>query len=1070
MAITTLISRTAEVLRALRGLWMVIAVVALMAAATSTAHAQTYTVSVSNDDGTGGTMNTLSWAILQANNNGSGTIDVTVDTTLSGSLLAINDAGTVTISGNNHIVDAVSNQAFTVAQGTAFISDLTVKNALAQGGAGGSGNGGGGGGLGAGGALYIGDNNAMNVVNVTISNVTFQNNQAQGGAGGTGDGTSANGGNGGGYDANANSPTAGTGGATGSTGSGLGGGYGGGGAGSGSSGTAGGAGNGGGDGGAPGVGGGGGLALGGAVFVANGSSLTITNSTNADNTNSVVGGAGGTGAAGNGTTGSPNGGAVYVGIGSTAVFDNSGSNVTISGNIYSNGQITISGTATGVVYFTGNTTNSSLSTGTNVDSGTLSGNTNSLEGTLTNSGTIIFDQSTTGTFNGSINGSGNVRLVGTGLVIFSAANSYTGGTSVEAGTLQGTTSNIQGNIVNDTNVTFNQNFSGTYAGNISGPGSLTITSSGTVFMTGVNSSTGPTTVSSGIYSLDSTTSSAITVSQSATLAGTGVVNNNVTNFGNISPGNSGIGTLTINGNYSAQSTSTFIVDINNAGTTPGVNNDLVQVNGNVALGDGQVQVHGGTSTYTTGSRYYFLEYSGSRNGTFSSITDDMPFFDTSLVYGSNYVAFDIFRSTTAYASIAQNFNQLGVATYLDQQANGSMGAFSSFYDLINSQTTAGAQSAFQQLEGEVNATAAQLMVQDTVYMYLLLRRGANGQQPIARAPTLRDTADEYALAPADGEDDIILVNTRATPAIATDGDAKLPEAVAQARQRLFRRAPRRQTYWTGWTTGYGVGGDAFTNGNAGGATYGFGGSIVALDRAVSEVLKFGIFGAYNHLELKVANPAQYNQANDGQFGTYLRAADDVKHFLFAGSVGFDTYNSRRTLNIGTFSNNALANYNGWQASSYGEFGITKSGWFTDWQPFVGMQYIYVRQNAFTETGADPVNLQVAGTNTHALRNLLGTRASWSCYTDRCGRIAPELRAIWLHEYLNPETSLNSTFAGVGGAGFATKGLNFGRDWAVLGGGITCFANECTSVAINYDLQVNAVQAFHVGSGTYTRRW
>jgi len=46
---------------------------------------------------------------------------------------------------------------------------------------------------------------------------------------------------------------------------------------------------------------------------------------------------------------------------------------------------------------------------------------------------------------------------------------------------------------------------------------------------------------------------------------------------------------------------------------------------------------------------------------------------------------------------------------------------------------------------------------------------------------------------------------------------------------------------------------------------------------------------------------------------------------------------------------------------------------------------------------------------------------------------PTARALWLHEFLNPETTLNMTFAGVGGPSFATQGLNFGRDWAVLGG-------------------------------------
>jgi outer membrane autotransporter protein len=79
-------------------------------------------------------------------------------------------------------------------------------------------------------------------------------------------------------------------------------------------------------------------------------------------------------------------------------------------------------------------------------------------------------------------------------------------------------------------------------------------------------------------------------------------------------------------------------------------------------------------------------------------------------------------------------------------------------------------------------------------------------------------------------------------------------------------------------------------------------------------------------------------------------------------------------------------------------------------------------------------------------------------------VVPELRAIWMHEFLAPETALNSRFAGIAGASFGTRGLNFGRDWAVLGGGVNWILTNNFSLFANYDIQVNARQAFHVGSG------
>jgi uncharacterized protein with beta-barrel porin domain len=75
---------------------------------------------------------------------------------------------------------------------TVTVSNLSIQNVVAQGGAGGSSRGGGGGGLGAGGGLFVNQN-----ANVTITNVSFGNSAARGGAGGANSGAGLGGGGGG---------------------------------------------------------------------------------------------------------------------------------------------------------------------------------------------------------------------------------------------------------------------------------------------------------------------------------------------------------------------------------------------------------------------------------------------------------------------------------------------------------------------------------------------------------------------------------------------------------------------------------------------------------------------------------------------------------------------------------------------------------------------------------------------------------------------------------------------------------------------------------------------------------
>jgi autotransporter-associated beta strand protein len=113
------------------------------------------------------------------------------------------EGGGFTINGGSLV------RPLMVYSGEVTISNVTISNGMAKGGTGGSGaDGGGGGGLGAGGALFV-NSGAV----VTVENVTFLNNTATGGDGGTGgSGSGVGGGGGGGFGAVGGSGNAGGGG------------------------------------------------------------------------------------------------------------------------------------------------------------------------------------------------------------------------------------------------------------------------------------------------------------------------------------------------------------------------------------------------------------------------------------------------------------------------------------------------------------------------------------------------------------------------------------------------------------------------------------------------------------------------------------------------------------------------------------------------------------------------------------------------------------------------------------------------------------------------------------------
>jgi outer membrane autotransporter protein len=305
------------------------------------------------------------------------------------------------------------------------------------------------------------------------------------------------------------------------------------------------------------------------------------------------------------------------------VFNRSDS-VIFPGTISGTGSVTQAGGGTTVL-----TAGNSYGGGTTIAAGTLQlgngGSSGSIVGDVTDNGRLAFNRSDISTFGGTVSGTGSVTQAGSGITVFGADNTYTGGTTIATGTLQlgngGTSGGVVGDVTNNGALVFNRSDSVIFPGTISGTGSVTQAGSGTTILTGGNPYSGGTLVAAGTLALgDATHADAAlsgggptTVASGATLGGYGSVTGNVTNNGTIAVANAlqqfggqANGSFTING----QLVNAGLVQIGGGQTTGNALtvNSYAGRNGTLGLntvlgGDGSASdklvINGGTATGTS---------------------------------------------------------------------------------------------------------------------------------------------------------------------------------------------------------------------------------------------------------------------------------------------------------------------------------------------------------------------------------------------------------------------------------------------------------------------------------------
>ncbi len=254
--------------------------------------------------------------------------------------------------------------------------------------------------------------------------------------------------------------------------------------------------------------------------------------------------------------------------------------------------------------------------GTTISGGTLiASNVDALgTGDVTNDATL--ELNTGGDFTNNISGNGQVVKSGDDTLTFSGSNTYTGGTLISSGTLVANDVNALGTGDVTDNATLELNTGGDFTNNISGSGQVVKSGDDTLTLSGTNSYTGGTTISGGTLvatNVEALGTGDVTNNATLELNTGGDFTNNISGSGQVVK--SGDETLTLSGANSYTggtliSSGTLVAnDVNALGTGDVTDNAVLELNtggdfDNAISGSGQVVKSGDETLTLSGANSY----------------------------------------------------------------------------------------------------------------------------------------------------------------------------------------------------------------------------------------------------------------------------------------------------------------------------------------------------------------------------------------------------------------------------------------------------------------------------------
>ena len=244
-----------------------------------------------------------------------------------------------------------------------------------------------------------------------------------------------------------------------------------------------------------------------------------------------------------------------------------------------------------------------------------------------------------------------------------------------------------------------------------------------------------------------------------------------------------------------------------------------------------------------------------------------------------------------------------------------------------------------------------------------------------------------------------------------------------------------------WVKGFGYFGDQGAQGSFPGYTSRILGTMVGYDVPIGPETRAGVGLGYARSVIDGKLFSANTDFNTYQATAYISHEQGPWFVNGDASFGWNDYSGTRNIILPGLNLTAKANYSG---QDYTAFATTGYHFFVEEftiTPLASLQYTHVNLGAYTETGADSVNLNVNSQSYNFLESRLGVKVARPVPVTS-GAFVPEVHFNWLHELNNPTLTNTAAFAGL--LPFSTPGFKPANNTLNAGVGFTFLSCTCTA--------------------------